>query len=132
MTRSVLEKWYQKGRLKYGSQQLSAEERLCAGRVFYQSYINSHIISVGVSDWMRARLDGGVRLSSVESLLGKKDVFLKAYQQIPKNARFVVERIVLENKDICARRGDMKIWVELICSALDSLAFYYILQREKQ
>ena len=77
MKKSILEKYYQRGWLKYGNKNISAEERLCAGYVFYQSYIKSHVLSVGVIDFVKPHVDGGVRFNPIEGKFVLKDKFLK-------------------------------------------------------
>ena len=126
MKKSVLEKYYQKGWLKKGNKNVSAEERLCAGYVFYKSYVTSHVLSVGVVDLEKPAVDGGVRFNSVEGKIGQKESFLKAYQQIPKNCRQIVEIVVLQNKTVQAQRHDVPLLKAMLCAALDGLVNYYL------
>lgn len=126
MTKSVLEKYYQKGWLKYGNKEISAEERFFAGYVFYQSYVKSHVLSVGVIDFGKPHVDGGMRFNPIEGKFFLRDKFLKACQAIDQNCRQVVQTVVLENKDVIKRRNDMPIIKMMLCGGLDGLVSYYI------
>ena len=130
MKKSVLEKWYKKGRLQSDNINISAEQRLWAAQLLFYSYTNSHILSEGVSDWLRVNSKGNVPVSVIESKLAQKDLFLKAYAQIPSHLRFVVQKIVLENKELEGHQCDMKLFVAMLCKALDNLVCYYISTKE--
>jgi len=123
MEKTILEKWYRKGWLKYGLKTFNALDRLTAGRIFYRDYITSRIFSVGVIDHERPAVDGGIFKNTVESKLAAKDKFLKAYKLVPLKYRPMVEKIVLENKDI--DKIPNKTEKKTLCEALDFLVCYY-------
>ena len=126
MKKSVLEKYYRNGWLKKGDQKVSAEERLYAGYVFYQSYAKSHVLSVGVIDFERPAVDGGVRFNSVESKVGLRDYFLRAFEAIPKNLRPLIEIVILKNQPLEVQKNDLPLFKTMLCKALDALAIFYM------
>jgi len=131
MKKSILEKYYQKGWLNFGKKEISAEERLCAGYVFYKSYVQSHVLSVGVIDFEKPAVDGGVRSNSVEAKFGLRDGFLKAYLAMPENCRRIAQKVILENKALRARKNDEGLYKEMLCAALDGLTGYYMKARRQ-
>ena len=126
MTKSILEKYYQKGWLKCGSQKISAEERLFAGYVFYKSYVLSHVLSVGVIDFEKPHVDGGLRFNPVEGKFLLRDKFLKAYRTIDISCRQIVQTVVLENKALAVSKNDLPLVKAMLCAGLDGLVSYYI------
>jgi len=126
MEKSVLEKYYQKGWLKKGNTNLSAEERLYAGYVFYKSYVKSHVLSVGVIDFEKPAVDGGVLFNSVESKIGLRDYFLRAYETVPKNLRPLLEIVILKNQPLEVPKNDLPLFKAMLCGGLDALAIFYM------
>lgn len=126
MVKSALEKYYQKGWLKFGKKEISAEERLSAGYMFYRSYAQSHVLSVGVIDFERPAVGGGMRANAVEAKVEFREFFLRAYRAMPEYCRWIAQKVILENKALRAGKNDERLYKEMLCAALDGLASYYM------
>ncbi|MBR2299353.1 MAG: hypothetical protein IJ870_02105 [Alphaproteobacteria bacterium] len=125
MAKTVFEKYYGKGWLKFGRKFYTAEDRLWAGRFFYADYEKSRNMSEGVRDISKPFVDGGMKTGSVESKLTAKDRFRKACLSMDLKEREMVIKIVIENKEIGSCYANLKEMKKRLCSALDCLAFYY-------
>jgi len=126
MKKTVLRKYYEKGWLKYGLKNFSAHDRLLVGTLFYEDYMKSHVLSAGVLDVSKPLVDGGLKIGSVETNLVAKDKFMKAYQSIPKEKRWVIEIVIFKDCELKENLIAPKVLKKFLCEALDALIFYYL------
>ena len=132
MKKTILEKYYDKGWLKRGSGLYSAEDRLWAGRFFYADFEKSRVRSEGVRDMATPFVEGGLKVSSVESRLAAKDRFMKVCKCMDLGQRSLMMQVVIENKDAVGKGVFAKEMKKRLCRALDCLVFYYAKKRESK
>jgi hypothetical protein len=51
---------------------------------------------------------------------------LKAYREIPKNCRQIIEIVVLQNNTVDVCKKDFPLLMAMLCKALDRLVHYYL------
>lgn len=130
MSKSVLEKYYRKGWLKYGFKLFRQEDRLNAGQRFYEAYAKSHVLSVGVVDFLKPFVDGGLKGNLNENRLIGNEAFLKILKKLSIEEREILEKVIIceEAFDENALRKEKRLGQikKTLCRALDCLIFYYL------
>lgn len=130
MQKSVLERYYQRGWLKYGFKLFSQEDRLRAGQRFYMIYTKSHLLSVGVVDFLKPFVDGGLKGNLNENRLMGNEKFLKILKKLSIEEREILEKVIVREEvfDENALRKEKRLRQikKTLCRALDRLIFYYL------
>lgn len=136
MYKMVIDKYAKNGWLKYGAKTFSSGDRLWAARRLYFDYIKSRPRSLGVIDMTHPKVDGGIKNADLGGNLEAKDAFLKAFGALNPLWQQIVERVVLEDKEIEVEKFEykknlLKVKKEL-SAALDYLILHYFSQDERE
>ena len=131
MEKLLIEKYFEKGWLKFGNPQISADIKLMAGLRFYGDYLeaeNKH--SLGVQNYILERIDGGEKIAFQEKHLLKSGRFIKVLKKIPPQYKSVLIETVLENKERRFLKENyvhaLELFKENLCLALDCLFEIYV------
>ena len=85
-----------------------------------------YVLSVGVIDFEKLAVDGGMRFNSVEGKMWLRDDYLRACRAIPKNSRAIVQTVILQNRMLDVKKNDLPVIKAMLCAALDALAIFYM------
>jgi hypothetical protein len=126
---TVLQKYFQKGWLKYGNRLISAQDRLNAANRFYADYYKAGIVDLRVPDLAKPRVDGGNNKGTPDYVLDARARFNAAYKALTIDGADLVMRVVCWDKQIKVNsndwRHDIEIAKENLCKALDGLFIHY-------
>ena len=135
----LLEKYYKQGWLKYKyidglnyHQPYNDEERLLAGKLFYNDYISWQLSRRLIINYDQLYVDIS-RLPSLPTCTSESERFRKALKLIPKSSLPLLYKIVLEEKEIKAPKSLSEREItyfnneikSTLCRCLDTLCNFY-------
>lgn len=128
---TVLERYAERGWLDFGDKNFSAEDRVNTGLRLYSDFYHSRIVSEGVADLTRVRVDGGNNQHLPEFVLSARSRFIKAFRSIPANYVPIVGRVCLDDKEFGILRSSedyrhmLEVAKENLCLGIDNLIYHY-------
>ena len=126
---TVLQKYFQKGWLKFGNKLISAQDRLNAGNRFYADFYKAGIVDLRVPDLAKPRVDGGNNKGTPDNVLDARARFNAALLCLEKDQADVVMRVVCADKGLKVPsvdwRHNIEVAKENLCRALDGLFIHY-------
>lgn len=131
MRLSVLERYAQKGWLDFGSKLYTSDDRVNVGKRLYSDFYASQIVSEGVVNLEKVRVDGGNRQELPDYVIDARSRFVKAFRAIPAAYVQNVGRICLEDKEFKIPRSlhdyrhRLEVAKDNLCLGLDSLIEHY-------
>lgn len=132
MKKTQLEKYYAKGWLAYGAKDISSEERLEAGRTFWEEHEACQYGTVRLPDLEQPKVDYTPKLNTPVFLLDARSKFEKAEKKLTKGQKKVLNRVVLLNlpittvgKKFSEYNHNLELCKECLCRGLDRLVIHY-------
>ena len=132
MKKTQLEKYYAKGWLAYGAKDISSEERLDAGRTFWEEHEACQYGTVRLPDLEQPKVDYTPKMSTPAFLLDARGKFEKAENKLTKGQKKVLNRVVLLNlpittvgKKFSEYNHNLELCKECLCRGLDRLVIHY-------
>jgi len=131
----MIERYAKNGWLKHGAKMFGSGDRLWAARRLYFDYVKSRGGSVGVIDTERPKVDGGKKDFDLRGNSAARENFLKAFKVLNPLWQKMIEKIVLEDKELEILTLDYKKNLakakKELSAALDCLILHYMAQDQK-
>jgi len=127
---TLLQKYFQKGWLKFGNRQISAQDRLNAGNRFYADFYKAGIVDLRIPNLEKPRVDGGNSKDTPDFVLEARERFNKAVLSLNPEQSFVLWQIVCLDKPVHLAKNNnyrhsIEVLKEEICKSLDVLFCHY-------
>ena len=134
MYQMMIDKYARKGWLKYGMKTFSSGDRVWAAKRLKRDYEKGLGSSVGVSNPMMIKVDGG-RRDGFRGNIEAKDAYMKAFAVLTPLGQRIIEKIVLNDEEITifenTDKGKIKTFKKELSSALDCLLLHYLSKESK-
>lgn len=127
---TVLQKYFEKGWLKFGDAQITAQDRLNAGNRFYADFYKAGIVDLRIPDLEKPRVDGGNDKRTPDFVLDARSRFNKAFLSLNPEHSYILWQIVCLDKPLKLASGknynhNLEVLKEEICKSLDALFYHY-------
>lgn len=132
---SVLNRYAEAGYLNFGSNRISARDRVDAGSRLYVDFVLGHIGSVGASDTSKIRVDGQGSFEQSLKCIHHRDCYNKAMRAVPSEFWPVVRLVCVEDEEIKVTGSVIDVKRKLyaarvdLCRGLDRLVQFYFGKR---
>lgn len=128
-----LERYAEKGWLKYGRRGIRPEERLAAGLKFQRDFYHSRIDTMTAINWAKERVDTSINNEFPPYVWDARKRFVKALRAIKAQHLRAVQVVVLEDNPLKVKftgaDDDYKFFNaearRVLCGGLDDLAIFY-------
>ena len=127
---TVLQKYFEKGWLKFGDAFVTDAERLDAGNRLYADFYRAGIVDLRIPDLEKPRVDGGNAKGTPDFVLDARSRFNKAILDLTPEQSFIVWNLVCLDKPVFIKqnvnyRHNIEVLKEAICQSLDALHYHY-------
>ena len=128
-----LERYAEKGWLKFGLRWIRPEERLAAGLKFQRDFYHSRIDTMTAINWAKERVDASPNNEVPPFVWDARKRFVKALRAIKAENLRAVQVVVLEDNPLKVKftgaRDDYAFFNaearRVLCGGLDDLAIFY-------
>ncbi len=129
---NTIEKYADKGWLKFGDKRYSSEDRLDVAARFRKDFFLSRLEHMPATDFAADRVDGGGQKELPDSVWDARRRLEKAIKSLKKIHFDIVVAVCLEDRPLRIRKEssaqynhDLEIAKEYLCRGLDSLLWNY-------
>lgn len=132
---TVLNRYAEAGYLDFGSDRISARDRVDAGSRLYVDFVLGGISSVGASDMSKIKVDGQGSIEQSLRCIHHQDCYNKAMRAVPKEFWPIVRLVCVEDKEIKVSGSAIDVKRKLyaarvdLCRGLDRLVQFYFGKR---
>lgn len=132
MAQTQLEKYYDKGWLRFGNRRIYQAEKLSAGKRFQQDFYHSRIDTMTAINWAKEKVDTSLNAEVPPFVWDARNRFIKALRAIKKENLSAIQTVVLEDKPVAVEKEDASQYAHdhalaqhFLCCGLDDLAIHY-------
>lgn len=127
---TVLQKYFERGWLKFGDASITPQDRLNAGNRLYADFYKAGIVDLRIPDLSKPRVDGGNAKGTSDFVLDARERFNKAILALNPEQSYVIWQVVCLDKPInlpqnALYRHDIEVVKEEVCRGLDALFYHY-------
>ena len=127
-----LEKYYQKGWLRFGNRSIRAEDKLSAGLQLQRDFYKSGLFTMKAIDLEKARVDTSINAELPPEIWDARKRFFNALRAVKSDNLKAVQIVVLDDKPIVIAKEsavqyahDHALAQHFLCCGLDDLAIHY-------
>ena len=123
---TVLQKYFEKGWLKYGNEQIGEIGRMDAAGRFYGDFYKARISDMRIPDISKPKVDGMSSFDVPDFVLAARARFNKACKALSADFEDVVIKVVCLDQEIgCQDRHTREVKKEYLCRGLDEVYWAY-------
>lgn len=123
---TVLQKYFEKGWLKYGNEQIGETGRMDAAGRFYGDFYKAGISDMRIPDISKPKVDGVSAFDVPDFVLAARARFNKACRALSSDFEDVVMKVVCFDEEISTPdRHTREVKKEYLCRGLDEIYFTY-------